>query len=85
MTELYAFSVCLALGIGGRLLYLAATALARRTDLMPVTVVLDALTVILIGGGFTAYVILSGVSLAPYMFAALMGGYYLTYRLTRKN
>lgn len=74
----------MALGIVARFLYMGATALARRTDLLPVTVVLDTLTVLAVGGGFTAYVILTGTVLAPYMFAALFSGYLFTYWVTRK-
>ena len=84
MTEIISFSVSLALGLISRFLYLGATALAKRTNLFPVTVVLDVLTVMLIGGAFTAYVILFSVVLAPYMFAAIGIGYYLAYSLTKK-
>lgn len=58
------------------------TLLAKRTDIFPVTVVLDMLTVTLVGGAFTLYVIFTGSVLAPYMFAALFSGYFLTYKLT---
>lgn len=44
---------------------------------------LDALTVITVGAGFTLYVIFSGAVLAPYMFAALCSGYLFTYWLTK--
>lgn len=84
MTELISFSVSLGLGLISRFLYLGATALAKRTNLFPVTVALDILTVLIIGGAFTAYVILFSVVLAPYMFAALGIGYYLAYSLTKK-
>ena len=83
MSETYAFLFCLGLGIAGRLIFLAANLLAKKTDLLPVTIVLDALTVMLIGGGFTLYVGLSGTVLAPYMFAALFTGYLFTYLLTK--
>ena len=83
MSETYAFLFCLALGIAGRFIFLAANLLAKRTDLLPVTVILDALTVMLVGGGFTLYVGLSGTVLAPYMFAALFSGYLFTYWLTK--
>lgn len=73
---------CLGLGIAARILYMAETLLAKRTDILPVTVILDMLTVLTVGGGFTAYVILTGSVLAPYMFAALFSGYFLTYKLT---
>ena len=82
MSETYAFLFCLALGIAARFLYMGATLLAKRTDILPVTIVLDALTMIVVGGAFTAYVILTGSVLAPYMFAALISGYFLTYKLT---
>lgn len=84
MTETYAFLFCLALGIAARFLYIGTTALARRTDILPVTIVLDALTALTVGGGFAAYVLLTGVALAPYMFAALLSGYFITYKLTKK-
>lgn len=85
MTEIYAFIFSLGLGIAARALYLGATALSKRTDLLPVTVILDILTAAVVGGAFTAYVILSAVEIAPYMFAALATGYYLTYLLTKKS
>lgn len=82
MSETYAFLFCLALGIVARGLYICVTALARRTDILPVTVILDALTVMAVGGGFTAYVVLTGTVIAPYMFAALLSGYLIAYWLT---
>ncbi|MDE7164254.1 MAG: hypothetical protein K2O04_02370 [Clostridiales bacterium] len=85
MSETYAFLFCLGLGIAARFLYMGATLLSRRTDIFPVTVVLDILTMLVVGGAFTAYVILTGSVLAPYMFAALMAGYFLTYKLTHKK
>lgn len=85
MIELYSFSVCIALGIFGRILFMGASALARRSDLIPVTVALDALTVCVIGGAFTLYVVLARAVLAPYMFAALFGGYLITYHITKKR
>lgn len=85
MKETYAFIFCIALGIAARFLYLAASALAKRTDLIPVTVVLDALTAALVGGAFILYVILTGTVIAPYMFAALFSGYFLTYLITRSS
>ena len=85
MNETYAFLFCLGLGIAARFLYMGATLLSRRTDIFPVTVVLDILTMLVVGGAFTAYVILTGSVLAPYMFAALMAGYFLTYKLTHKK
>ncbi len=84
MTELYAFLFSLGLGVFARGLYLASTALAKKTNLLPVTVTLDLLTALIVGGAFTLYVILTGTTLAPYMFAALLAGYYITYVLTRK-
>ena len=84
MTELYAFLFSLGLGIFARGLYLASTALAKRTNLLPVTVALDLFTALIVGGAFTLYVIITGTTLAPYMFAALLSGYYITYVLTRK-
>ncbi|MBD5132698.1 MAG: hypothetical protein HDT28_08980 [Clostridiales bacterium] len=85
MSELYSFIFCIGLGIAARLLFMLMSLIAKRTDLLPVTVLLDALTVIIVGGAFTAYVILSGATLAPYMFAALGAGYLLTYRLTKSK
>ncbi|MCH5156170.1 MAG: hypothetical protein J1F69_06130 [Clostridiales bacterium] len=82
MSETYAFLFCLGLGIASRFLYMGMTLLAKRTDIFPVTVVLDALTVTIVGGAFTLYVIFTGSVLAPYMFAALFSGYFLTYKLT---
>lgn len=83
MSEIYAFLFCLGLGIFGRVLYMGATLLSRRTDILPVTVVLDMLTAMIVGGAFTLYVILTGSVLAPYMFAALFAGYFFTYKLTQ--
>lgn len=83
MNEIYAFLFSLGLGIFARILYIGATALAKRTNLIPVTVVLDILTAAIVGGGFTAYIILTGTVLAPYMFAALLAGYLFTYWLTK--
>ena len=85
MNELYSFLFCLALGIAARVLFISANALAKRTDLLPVTFVLDALTVLTVGGGFTAFIILSGAVLAPYMFAALFAGYLFTYWITKRK
>lgn len=85
MTETYAFLFCLGLGIASRFLYMAVTLLAKRTNLLPVTVVLDATFVMTVGCAFTAYVVFGGATLAPYMFAALLSGYLLTYCLTRGN
>lgn len=85
MSELYAFLFCLGLGLVARLLFMGVSALAKRTNILPVTIVLDALFVLLIGGAFTAYVILTGSEIAPYMFAALFSGYILTYLITRKK
>ncbi len=84
MSQTYAFIFCFALGIAARFIYLGATALAKRTNLLPVTVILDTLTVLTVGGGFAAYVIFTGAALAPYMFAALFSGYLLTYWVTKK-
>ncbi len=85
MSDIYAFVFCIALGIAGRFLFMVMSVLAKRTDILPVTVVLDMLTVAAVGGGFTAYVILTGAVLAPYMFAALFAGYLLTYLLTKPD
>ena len=82
MNETYAFLFCLGLGIFSRFLYMGSSLLAKRTDIFPVTIVLDALCVCAVGGAFTVYVIFSGIVLAPYMFAALFSGYFLTYKLT---
>ncbi len=85
MIELYSFLFCLGLGIAARLLFIAVSALAKRTNLIPVTVALDFVFACAIGGAFIAYIILTGAVLAPYMFAALLSGYLLTYRLTLKR
>ncbi len=85
MTELYSFLFCLGLGIAARLLFIAVSALAKRTNLIPVTVALDFAFACAVGSAFIAYVILTGAVLAPYMFAALLSGYLLTYRLTLKR
>lgn len=82
---LYAFLICLGLGIAGRILFIALSAVAKRTDLMPVTVLLDIITVCAVGGAFTAYVIVSGAVLAPYMFTAVLAGYLLTYFITKNK
>ena len=83
MSEMYSFLFCLGLGIFARLLFIGTNALAKRTNILPVTFVLDALTVITVGAGVTLYVIFSGAVLAPYMFAALCSGYLFTYWLTK--
>ena len=83
MSEMYSFLFCLGLGIFARVLFIGTNALAKRTNILPVTFVLDALTVITVGAGFTLYVIFSGAVLAPYMFAALCSGYLFTYWLTK--
>ncbi len=85
MTELYAFIFAFGLGITARLLYLAESALAKRTNLIPVTAALDVLTALVIGGALTVYVILTATVIAPYIFASLFAGYYFTYLLTRKS
>ena len=83
MTELYAFLFSLGLGIAARALYIGASALAKKTDLTPVTVVLDALVALAVGGALIAYIILTGTVIAPYIFACLFGGYLLAYWATR--
>ncbi|MCH5350623.1 MAG: hypothetical protein J1F39_01465 [Clostridiales bacterium] len=85
MTELYSFLFCLGLGIIARPIFIGVSALARRTNLIPVTIVLDFVFACTVGGAFIAYVILTGAVLAPYMFAALLSGYLITYRLTSKS
>ncbi len=85
MTELYSFLFCLGLGLTARFLFIGVSALCKRTNILPVTIVLDTLFVLLIGGAFTAYVILMGAEIAPYMFAALFSGYIFTYYITRKK
>ncbi len=85
MSEIYAFVFCLALGLVARGLYMLTTLLAKRTNLLPVTIVLDILVVLIVGGAFTAYVILSGCALAPYMFASLATGYMFAYVLSAKG
>lgn len=84
MREIYDFIFFIAAGISARFLYLAATALAKRTNLLPVTVVLDTLTALAVGGACIAYVILTSAVVAPYMFAALLSGYLFTYWLTKR-
>lgn len=84
MIELYSFLFCFGLGIAARPLFMAVSALAKRTNLIPVTVVLDFAFACSVGGAFIAFVILSGAVLAPYMFAALLSGYFFTYKLTSK-
>lgn len=85
MNETYAFLFCLALGVFARLLFLASNALAKRTDILPITVILDILTAATVGGGFTVFIVFSGVTLAPYMFAALFSGYLFTYWVTKSK
>lgn len=85
MSELYAFLFALGLGVAARVLYLGATALARRTNLLPVTIALDALTVCAVGGAFIIFIVLTGTVLAPYLFAALFSGYYFSYLATRRK
>ncbi|MCH5162175.1 MAG: hypothetical protein J1G38_01645 [Clostridiales bacterium] len=83
MTELYAFLFSLGLGVATRVLYMAASALAKRTDLKPVTIVLDSLVALTVGGALVAYIILTGTVIAPYIFACLFGGYLIAYWATR--
>lgn len=85
MSEIYAFCFCLGLGIVTRLIFVALSTVAKRTNLFPVTVVLDMLCFLSAGGTFIAYVILSGAVLAPYMFAATCGGYLFCYYFTRSK
>lgn len=85
MQQTYAFLFCFALGMASRFLYMGATALAKRTNLLPVTIALDTLTVLAVGASFTAYIILTGAVLAPYMFAALCAGYLIVYWVTKKK
>ncbi len=85
MSQTYAFLFCLGLGIAARFLYILTTKLARRTDILPVTVVLDFLTAAAVGGALTVYVIMTATVLAPYMFVALFAGYLLTYLLTKRG
>ena len=85
MNEIYAFVFCLALGLVARGIYMLATALAKRTNLLPVTIVLDVIVVLIVGGAFTAYVVFSDTVLAPYMFASLATGYMFAYILSAKS
>ncbi|MCM1367543.1 MAG: hypothetical protein NC184_01855 [Roseburia sp.] len=85
MSEIYAFLFCFALGIAARFLYMATTKLAERTNILPVTIVLDIMTVAAVGGGLTAYIILTDTVPAPYMFTALLAAYLITYLLTRRQ
>lgn len=85
MSEVYTFLFCISLGIFGRLLFMLTSFIAKRTDILPITIILDAGVMLAIGGGFATYVILSGAVIAPYMFAALLSGYLLTYLVTRKS
>lgn len=82
MSEVYAFLFCLGLGIAARFLYMGATLLSKRTDILPVTIILDTLTVMIVGAAFTLYIIFTDSVLGAYMFAALASGYLLTYKLT---
>ena len=50
MTELYSFLFCLGLGLTARFLFIGVSALCKRTNILPVTIVLDTLFVLLIGG-----------------------------------
>ena len=78
MSEMYSFLFCLGLGIFARLLFIGTNALAKRTNILPVTFVLDALTVITVGAGFTLYVIFSGAVLAVHVCRAVFGlSFYL--------
>ena len=85
MSELYAFLFSLGLGIAARILYLGATALSKRTGLLPVTVALDAAVALAVGGALIAYIILTGTVIAPYIFACLFGGYLITFLITKKK
>ncbi len=85
MSELYAFCFSLGLGIAARLLFMGVSALAKRTNLRPVTVVLDLLFTAIVGGAFILYTIFTATVLAPYMFAALFSGFLITYCLTKPN
>ena len=84
-SELYAFLFSLGLGVAARILYIGASALAKRTGLLPVTVILDVLVAGIVGGALVLYIIFTGTVIAPYIFACLFGGYLLTYWLTRKR
>ncbi len=84
MNELVCFGVCLLLGAAARLTYLGMTALAKRADLLPVTVTLDVLTTLIVGVAFSAFVILSGAVVAPYMFASGIMGYFVVKRALKK-
>ncbi len=83
MSEVYAFLFSLGLGAAARLLYLAESALAKRTGLLPVTVILDVLLALVIGGALALYIILTGTVIAPYIFACLGGGYFIMFFFTR--
>ena len=83
MTEIYSFVFCLALGIAARLLYIASSKLAEKTNLFPVTVVLDIAVAAIVGGAFALFVILLSAVIAPYMFASLAAGYLITLLLTK--
>lgn len=85
MSELYAFLFSLGLGGAARLLYLAESALAKRTGLLPVTVILDVLLALVVGGALALYIILTGTVLAPYIFACLGGGYLFVFWFTRRK
>ncbi len=85
MSELYAFLFSLGLGVAARVLYIGSSALSKRTNLLPVTFVLDVLTAAVVGGAFTLYIILTGTRLAPYLFAALFSGYLFAYWATRRS
>lgn len=85
MSELYTFLFALGLGVVARVLYLIASAISKRTGLLPVTVVLDTVVALLVGGALIVYITLTGTVIAPYIFACLFGGYLITYFLTRKK
>lgn len=82
MSELYSFLFCIALGFCARLLYIASTLLAKRTDIMPVTFILDMSVCLTVGCAFAAYIIFTDSVIAPYMFAAMFAGYFFTYKFT---
>ncbi len=85
MIELYSFLFSLGLGIVARPLYIGASYLAKRTGLFPVTIAIDFALAALIGGALTAFIIATGAVIAPYVFAALAGGYFIAYSVTRKR
>lgn len=84
-SSLCTFAFCITLGFLARVLYIGASTLSRRTDFLPVTVIIDFLFTATIGGTFIAYVVIFSVTIAPYQFVAMSIGYGVAFILTRKK